>query len=1053
MQFQSASLQSLGFEADEPLLRAEQWLQQRPNCAVSKRMLGAADEDPIHADTRALQQQLLEESPSKYDARRQLLALHKLINAGNVAGHWDICPPGIPIEVKPPMSPYTDDCRWVTRAMRAVDHALCGEGLERISMRAQGLRDSGEDIDDPSRHATHRSLEPHLLGLLLVSVTLRSGVCNPAGIRALLNHLAEPTQQVPNRCSWRDLRLAYQSQQDAERHRVHLDLISELLLANARKHPDSDLNKLADEGWPAEALWRKMSAALVALQVKPAQARHFTGWLDAVQFYWSVNSTYVVGALMRGRHIAHALKPSAWARIQQVEDFEPDASEQPAVKERRESDENFEEEIALPDGLQVAWLDAAVSAASGGNKRAVRKVLEQHAAQASSSHSAAALIPRWGAYLITSGGISGQALEISTAKKYMGSAGRRIAMLVGSEDLVELGPEGLCRVYEEVLDDAVSIGNRKFLARALVSFHQFLVSDYGVAEIDTREVLGIGGQRSPVDANVITLDEFLKIRKRIETDPELLAYGSDYVEIAWLMLTLGFRCGFRRMEALSLRIADLHRSDRPELLIRPWANRRLKSKNSTRKCPLWALLDASELARLESWLKHRKSKPHGKDSLLFAVPTGPKAAISQSFLIPKIHGAMRAGTGDKTLRFHMLRHSFCSWALLRLMMGRKPFELELYFAKHPQTCAWVREDAPRFAKRLINAGRTTRKSVYAISSLMGHSNVRITLEHYFHFGGIVIAECGKQFANQPSAAALRTAGGIAVSTSYRLFNTSDKLDQPINKWLVRSGHAVNCHPRKHTADRVAHSQSKDAESNLAVSLDQWRAFLIQMGRHRVDDLPMVARIHGLPAREAEAVRGRAVWLSRLQSQQPGARRHPVIVEEGKRVLAPPAASRQQDQRSFERLAASLETVIHQAGRPFAGFTPLQVNYIWAHLSWKSRAYLTFTPRDVKLARAYWLFLCALGLGQEEIEVLSHDKVTQARTREINKAIGRPHRWPVLSRHPNNPMSGVSVGSVSIRPVLGESEERDSIRSWRLLMYLSVCVFGTQEVIGLVESHE
>lgn len=1055
MRFHSSQLQALDLEPDESLLAAEQWLTDRQQCPVASRLLGQASTDPSHEDVKGLEKAITK-ARRKNSALKSLLdAVHRIIEAGNESNVWDICPPGIAVEVKPRRSPFTDSCRWILPALREVDQALCGAAMVELGQRSKAM--ASRDPNARRAHGLHRPIQSHLLGLLLVSVTLRSGVTNPASLRALLDDLASPGEWVAGRCSWRELNLKYQSQPDAERRRVHLDVLSELLLSHAQSKPDPDLADLKKDGWEAVALWAKMRSALVALRVKPKSARSFTGWLNAVQLYWSINSSPVIAAMGRGRHISHALKPQAWARIQRIshevtqeEPLSDNGDDDDGVDsgERRQSDASFKKEQLFPDELRVRWVESAQAALRHKDVAPAMQALEAVAVKADSPHSAQALIPRWGKMLLKSGGYSGQALEISSVYKYISSAGRRIAMFVGSDDLLELGPEGLARVYEEVLDDAVSLGNRKYLAKALATFHRFLVAEYGVAELDTREVLGIGAMRSPVDANVITLDEFYAIRKKIETDPELLAYGSDYVEIAWLMFTLGFRCGFRRMEALCVRLSDVHWSERPEILIRPWANRTLKSKSSTRKSPLAALLDEAELARLERWFRTRLERAESKQEMLFVVPTSDKAAISQSFLMPRIHAAMRAVTGDRTLRFHLLRHAFCSWTLLRMLMGTRPFEPERYFSKHPQTCEWLRQDSPKIKERVLGTGAATRKLVYAVMNMLGHSCVRITLEHYFHFSDIVIAERGRDFIASPTPGALQVASGIPESSLYRLLSSEHGDVEGLRERMRKSGHLVRCDDAR-SAGQIEGASPEGEVPQLADTLSRWRAMLIQASRNREDDLPKVARIHGLSESDAAIITERARELSSLQSPKSGQFRHPVMEEGGRRLLVPRAPRRRADRQVFDRLARGFEPLVTEFEvRRFEGFSVAHLLYMWSRMSWASRAYLTFPARGIRFASAYWQFLVAVGLTRDEIEVLSHAPVTQRRQRAINKQLGRPQRSEIKQRHPNNPLSAASVDSISIRPVFADGDESDSVRSWRLLMYMAACVLGWSEIHGM-----
>ena len=87
-------------------------------------------------------------------------------------------------------------------------------------------------------------------------------------------------------------------------------------------------------------------------------------------------------------------------------------------------------------------------------------------------------------------------------------------------------------------------------------------------------------------------------------------------------------------------------------------------------------LEEDELKALYSW-KHKRIEdgllteyPH-----LFAVPSRNErgetviAQLSVQKLIEALHEALRRATGDRTMHYHHLRHSFATWTFLRLMLS------------------------------------------------------------------------------------------------------------------------------------------------------------------------------------------------------------------------------------------------------------------------------------------------------------------------------------------------------------------------------------------------
>lgn len=150
---------------------------------------------------------------------------------------------------------------------------------------------------------------------------------------------------------------------------------------------------------------------------------------------------------------------------------------------------------------------------------------------------------------------------------------------------------------------------RRQLARALREFHHFLVKVYGFPAVSVSEVFGIGRGLVPVDANLLTMDEYFKVRDVVLRR----APSKEIAQIALILLSLGFWLGLRRAEARGLRTIDVHELGLPMLLVRAWLERRLKSKASARVLPL-QLMPGDELAILLAWKqKRQKDDDHGED--------------------------------------------------------------------------------------------------------------------------------------------------------------------------------------------------------------------------------------------------------------------------------------------------------------------------------------------------------------------------------------------------------------------------------------------------------
>jgi len=142
-----------------------------------------------------------------------------------------------------------------------------------------------------------------------------------------------------------------------------------------------------------------------------------------------------------------------------------------------------------------------------------------------------------------------------------------------------------------------------------------------------------------------------------------------------LMFTMAYRCGLRRTEVLMLDRVDLLLEHPAEILIRPSSSHTLKTPSATRKIPVYALLKPEELADLKEWLAYRGTQEAAGhfSRHLFASKATNQSHIPEDKLLEELHALMREITGDISIRFHHLRHSFASHintALMASHMGK-----------------------------------------------------------------------------------------------------------------------------------------------------------------------------------------------------------------------------------------------------------------------------------------------------------------------------------------------------------------------------------------------
>jgi hypothetical protein len=199
-----------------------------------------------------------------------------------------------------------------------------------------------------------------------------------------------------------------------------------------------------------------------------------------------------------------------------------------------------------------------------------------------------------------------------------------------------------------------------------------------------------------------------------------------------------------------------------ELLIR----RSVKTSDSMRRVPLDCLRsDLEEL--LYEWYQMRLKECGGKpdpQALLFCRYENPYELLAEQIVFNPVESALRAVTGDATLRFHHLRHSFATWMIFRHIGSRfdsmpDPF---LEFDSYGDQC--------RKLQYLTGHGGSSMKVLYLVAQLCGHASPSTTLLHYIHLCDLLLAEGLCRNDSQPvlNEAIIRRLTGFGRSTCFNL---------------------------------------------------------------------------------------------------------------------------------------------------------------------------------------------------------------------------------------------------------------------------------------------
>jgi integrase len=599
------------------------------------------------------------------------------------------------------------------------------------------------------------------------------------------------------------------------------------------------------------------------------------------------------------------------------------------------------------------------------------------------------------------------------------------------EDFIVLSqvlPETFEDIYREALeeidpeDETPSV--RKRLVDSLRAFHAFLVRKHRVKPLEDTSIFSVGRSGSPVDANLITIEEYHKIldwlqRKWPSTvDPQLRP-------LARMMVILGFRCGLRQSEVLGISQSAVSEDygAKPELLIQPSFANRLKSPNAKRRLPLFLLMSKQECQQFLEFAR-RADVRSNRHRRVFDV-SAPR-------LLRIIHDAMRSVTGDRSLRFHHLRHSFATWTLMRLMVGEAG-NIPECLAHLPTTQAWL-EESRTFCTQMYDVlPSTTRRHAYLVAQMMGHSHPTVTLQYYVHGMDWILDSCLRGIPDfQPNIRTVALASGLPERTAYNLAQQSSAaipVRMLTRKWTEMA--------------TVTPVVAEEAPSW------PWRARAI-LYRHLClkDGLHTVADDCGFTPDQATGILQRATYLSHMPARvrhkrRSGGWQHGMISSKNIRIACPIEPHLETDITVVTTLAPMLGRLLE--GQP--ELLPVLRHYV--DNIWKQRNQLFFRdPDQPGEAIAYLRLLEQMGIKRHFFVFHKLHHCEQLERWKV--ALGLPKNVLIRRLRPPN-ASSRSYGSwIGIEPSLSTSvpargNNGTGSYGFRFLMLMGHIVYGKTDV--------
>ncbi len=363
-------------------------------------------------------------------------------------------------------------------------------------------------------------------------------------------------------------------------------------------------------------------------------------------------------------------------------------------------------------------------------------------------------------------------LKNSTIYRYLSAIGGPLFLTVGGSGIHSKGALELSKAYDEVLKQKVNLKAKRYCQVVLSRFHRFLVQFCGFPPI------AIGGKGNlfvadNADANMLCEKEYALIRAAIlESGPSSMA------DICHWIFVLGYRAGLRISEALSIQLADVFmpnvRFEGAELILIVKQNAFVdtKSYDSRRVLPLHLLLTKSELEEFWSYCEFRRRTNSSSKTMLFQEGYNESAPIMDNVVHSVVHEVMREVTGDPTVRFQHLRHTFAN---------------NLIMAFHGITPPWSHPHHLDDLIQELSSGTYTRMGLYFIAQLLGHQSPSTTLSDYVHCTELI----QRRYLNKTKTIGEGKSRENATERQLELFQSFLEIKSTrLRKWKQRYGDDV-----------------------------------------------------------------------------------------------------------------------------------------------------------------------------------------------------------------------------------------------------------------------
>ncbi|MBF7728612.1 tyrosine-type recombinase/integrase [Pseudomonas sp. N040] len=934
---------------------------------------------------------------------------------------------GIAIAVKRAANPINPDTYTASRIERS--HRL-------LLALKDGLKLDLDSVDAETR-----------IGLLLLNAAYSGGLLDIAQLNALLKVSLESIEWLAGIPEIR-LSLSIQGVGDAEYRQWFPDPASlALLIRCADDVKTLNAQALGKDG-KLKCIQALLSASGMPVHDLPCS---LTELLDLLRMQMQLRlPQLLVNFACRKSFVSQSLRPSSWGYL-----FGDAFQEDPA----QVYGDDIRSDTAKDSDAPVWVLELCQRVRAGESI--------EPSLQSETQTELAALFRGWIAFMLSGASAYGHQVGRKTIARYARLLGPALASQLDGVSIFELESDSLEIVYEMALEAQSTDGKRRTLAKAVYEFHTFLQRRYSYPPISPYSLLGIGKGLTRVDAHVLSEEQYQAVLQALG-NCGLELRTPRLVTAARLFMILGFRLGLRRSEALKLRLSDIHfpelsldasarilkrhpnmrRLSRDELawldlpvdlLVRPHAQRNVKSQNAVRRLPLHVLLEPDELELLREWYRQREEEAESPASeYLFCIPQLRTQWISESYLLPALHACMREVTGSDSVHYHHLRHSCATWLLLKLMVTLNELSPGLILRDLPLTTSWLENGQKLSHEMFARNGGPTRRIVHMVSAILGHGSPKTTLLHYIHSLPLIMAMAWQwnpkcwlfsasnvtSIANVSQPTKPTPPAGVPAECQ-RMIEIIGRIKLLKARKQARKkvrARPIERQPSNWAIERIAMIESMLAyvsygeQSNRPVNLEwlefsaESRALMLERARH-IRDLPDACG------------RKRGGRKHRMLTSEDDSSRSYVTL----RPMPPKHGGREAVAPYAQKLYELLDGPKHERA--------IRVIDYFVENSWATDTCLRFRRGDdEKAARDYLWLLEAIGIPARSIELVIYDNQTPTQTKSYWRTVIRKARCPIAKHEPfGSDHNGYPLGIRASLKVA--SEDRNNHHSNAALRYL------------------